>query len=317
MAAHLAKRDIGWEALETSLRWLEGEAPSGRRMMIERLDAEDARALLSPVCKLPALADALLETARRERLFVIAGWDMAGEPTWKLYLNASDASARLRERLRRQLLPSTMRGGPDAPHVIGLNLTQAHTEVKLYEQGSTLFPDAPQAFRSWAASTAVSGFVRSFRLAEGEEARPKAWFAGLPTSPRPELSFWPDFDDARARVSPFEMGRITSVGISSAQERWTVYFKPKGHSVPQWSLDPFACFSNGHCEVGVYLEPTTIAERAYAKTARWAISYRMRDGRADGEAIDRLMSWFVAQVAESESPPAKLNAPPEPWHVVD
>lgn len=317
MARQMTEQNIGWEALETSLRYLDGDSPTGGRMMIERLDAENARALLSPACSLPPLADTLLNTARRERLLVIAGWDVAREPTWKLYLNVSDASARLRERLRRVLVPSTMRGGPDAPHVIGLNLTEAHTEVKLYEQSSTLWPDAPLALRTWAASTAVSGYVRSFRLDEGEAARPKAWFAGLQTTARPELDFWPGFEDAKAHLSPFEMGRITSVGISSKPARWTVYFKPAGHDVPQWSLEPIACFSDGQCELGVYLEPTTLAERAYARTERWAISYRIREGRADGRAIDRLVGWFVAKVAENESPPSQLTAPPEPWYVVD
>ena len=316
IARQLAARNVGWEALEASVRFPDAAASTGGRMVLEHLAPADARELLSSAIELPPLADALLEAARREHLPVIAGWDVAHEPTWKLYLNASDASVRLRAHLRRELVPSTTRGGPHAPHVIGLNLRQSRVEVKLYEQSSAPFSDAPSRFRDWAASNPVSGFVRSFRV-DTDEARPKAWFAGLQSGARPELPPLPGFADALARFAPFEIGRIMFIGIAASCDQWTVYFKPAGHGAAQWSLDPFACFSDGHCEVGVYLEPNTIAQRAYARTAHWAISYRMRDGRTDGKAIDQLMRWFLAQVAAHESPPTNLTAPPEPWHVVD
>lgn len=317
MARLLEENGIGIDALETSVRGGAGLPASGGRMMIERLAPELARSLLAPMVAFPSIADSLLRIATAEGLRVIGGWDTSSRPLVKLYLNASDASLNVRARVRRELVSSSDEG-PEAPHVVGLNVSERDVEVKLYEQRATLWEDTPPALRDWAAAQATSGFVRSWRLS-GERAVPKAWFVGLRGEPAPSSSGAPGPDLASImEAAPFPPGALTSLGISPPPARWTVYFKALGATAPSWSLDPIACFSDGHSEVGLYLEPMGHAKRAYAQTERWALSYRVREGAPAREEIHRLMAYYLRQVEEHADDPVRhLHSPPEPWHVID
>lgn len=316
--AHLLEATgTGMGSLEASVRSGRDEAASGGRMMIERLSPDLARDVVSPIAPLPPIAEELLRVATRERLSLIAGWDVVSGPVAKLYLNASDASAKLRSRIRRELIAHDGHG-PEAPHVIGLNFSSDGVEVKLYEQGERLWGEAPRAFADWAATQSASGFVRSWQLSE-KGARPKAWFVGLREQAGPFATSWPDADRASILdAAPFPPGAILSVGVSPEPIRWTFYFKPLGQSSPSWSLDPIACFSDGSCEVGLYLEPASLERRAYARTERWAISFRAREGEPRRETIERLMAWYLEKVkTHADDPAPYLHSPPEPWHAVD
>lgn len=316
IARLLDEYGMGFDVIEASVRHGRGQSCSGGRMMIARLDSRQARAVLSPLVSLPPIAEKILEVATSERLLTIAGWDVSSRPVAKLYLNASDASVATRTRARRALIGHTE--GPEAPHVIGLNLSHEGTEVKLYEQNAHPWEDTPRPLAEWAATQPASGFVRSTQIGEGGP-RPKAWFVGLRGSAGAFAPSWPGSDRASIiEAAPFEPGRITSVGISSSSApHWTVYFKPTGQAL-SWSLEPVASFSDGTCEVGLYLEPSTPARRAYARTERWSISFRLREGKPRRAMIERLMSWYLETVeTHTDDPASHLHSPPEPWYAVD
>lgn len=315
IARLLEESCISLDALEASVRSDADRTATGGRMMITRIGPDLARSILSPIVGLPPVAEDLLRIAAREDLRLIAGWDVSSRSVAKLYLNASDASAGLRSRIRAKL---GLSNGPAAPHVVGLNLSQEEPELKLYEQAETLWEDAPHALREWATTQPVSGFVRSWQMSSSG-SRPKAWFVGLRGQPGPFVPTWPNADLASIlEAAPFAPGAVTSVGVSPPPARWTVYFKLLGQLAPSWSLDPVGCFSDGRSEVGLYLEPASSTTRAYAQTDRWAISYRTREGEAQRDNLHRLMAWYLRVVEEHPDDPARyLHSPPEPWHVVD
>lgn len=311
MARALSSAGIGLEAFEASVRFSERDEPRGGRLIIEHLRAHQAKELLASLLPMTPLAEALVDLGRREGLSLIAGWDIAGSKL-KLYLNASDASARLRERLREALLPGEA-GGPEAPHIIGINFSNGESELKLYEQAASLFGDTPAPLRAWADSQPVAGFVRSFNLRAGG-FEPKAWFVALRAGSDVNLHGIPGFTDAGLeRAAPFSPGPIKYVSLSSGLPSWTVYFKPEAIRGNSWTLEPFACFSNGESEVGIFLEPAEGKPRAFAYTNEWAVSCRVREGSPRRDAIESLMRWCVSTLEQNPDPAALFATPPPPW----
>jgi hypothetical protein len=128
--------------------------------------------------------------------------------------------------------------------------------------------------------------------------------------------------DRVAAALPFPPGPPRSLGITLADpERWTVYYKPAGDDTPVASLEPAAVFRAGAVEVGLFLEPTDRAPRAFARTAHHALSLRLREGTSRPEDLERLMAWAARSVRAAELarlPPASLlRHPPPPWQTAD
>ncbi len=285
----------------------------GSRMMVEGLSPDVAHALLAALS--PALgpcSEALLALARREGVPIIAGWDAAAGVV-KVYLNATDAS----DRLRRRYAAALAGFGPDAPHVIGVNLGTGGETLKVYRQHPGLPPSSPRALVAWAEGRRLAGGVECVARYE-TGARLRACFAALRSGEENlgrGLSGWDG--NALSRLAPFEPGRVTTLGMDASGRRWTVYFKPKGltESSSPWRIDPDAVFRHPTGEVGIYLEPKETASRAYGTAGPYAVSYRPREGRVAGPEIDRLMTWVLRQLAEGAS--QRLEDPPGPWVRVD
>ena len=73
--------------------------------------------------------------------------------------------------------------------------------------------------------------------------------------------------------------------------------------------------------MGVFVEPSDRAERAYARTERHAISVRAREGGPAPTWIEPLMAWVLDRVraAERDEAPlaSRLSNPPSPWVRLD
>jgi hypothetical protein len=318
LAALAAEAGVGADRLEPSLRGGERGPLRGGRMMIERTPRSLAQRLLEQlVPEANAAAARLLAAAEEEALPVIAGWDTGGRvPMAKLYVNASDVSQGVRTRIARRLVGE---GLPVAPHVVGMNLGANGCELKVYEQREGLGETAPAALRRWAAGLDRSGVVRSIDVVEGG-GRERAWFVSL----RPDddadrrLQLLPGWDAAAAAAClPPSPGPVTSVGFSSDGRCWSAYYKPRAGESAAWKLDPDVCVADGRAELGIFVEPAGVAARAYHRSGAWAVSYRVREGRPDGRAIDRVMKWAIARVTDAGADGrADFSQPPEPWRVV-
>src|SRR5690349_7268951 len=95
----------------------------------------------------------------------------------------------------------------------------------------------------------------------------------------PVLEVLPGYSrDAMLERMPFDPGAPRSAGLSLGSGAWTVYAKPPLGRSTLYSLEPRARYRAGACEVGVFLEPITKGGRAYARTARYALSYRVFEG---------------------------------------
>jgi hypothetical protein len=316
--AQLAERHgIDADALEPSIRGGEGLPLRGGRMMIERAPPMFVRELLAVL--VPAAgegADQLLRVAEFRALPLITGWDTSGQvPVAKLYLNASDASKAVRVRVAHDFI-GDVRGVPDSPHVVGLNVGENVLELKLYEQCETLGDGAPEPLRRWAHGLELAGVVRSVQV-QGDRGSERAWFV----SPRSDaaadrrLSSLPGWSDAAAAAClPGAPGPVTSVGFSSDGRRWTAYFKPRAIGTPSWKLDPDVCVADEVAEIGIFVEPAHAAARAYCRSSAWAVSYRVREGKPDATSIDAAMRWALAQAETGGA--IDLSHPPEPWRVV-
>lgn len=326
LVSALAPHGLTFVDLEASLRGGDGLPVTGGRMMLERQSPAAARALFEvlPVAP-PRLADAFLEAAETHALPLITGWDTdTSEPRGKLYLNLSDASAEVRRQLTGATFGEALADTP--AHVLGLNVFADGEEPKLYVQPDTLPDEAPAALRERVAASPedVAGYVTSYDLTGGGLV-PRAWFVGLRPLP-PEEADWlpalPGWDDvAVAGAAPFHAGYITSVGFSTGGDRWTVYYKHPSYQGFNWRLDPVAVFRSPGGELGVYLEPDALAERAYGRIGGYALSYRIREGQPEPEDIDHLMDWVAGRVAagelDPETPPRTTEPPPEPWHAIE
>lgn len=322
-------------ALEASVRYRDGTF-TGQRMMVEGVDSLTALAILN-VLGFDLLDSLIVRAADLARgLPVIGGWDAGGEElVGKFYINASDASAVRRQQLARALdLP-----GDVAPHVIGFNVRHGDEdedetvaiETKVYDQGASLDEfvgaEVPVFVVRLLGGTTPAGIVRS-RIVESDGVlATKAWFVAprakdvLETLARLEA-----FDAEQAHAClPFDPGAIKSLGGPPDGSSWTIYFKPKGQGASPYALDPVACFSTNAStqrgELGLYITPNEHVSQAYCRTARHALSYRVRDGQPAPGEIDTLMAWSqqLVQTHEDSALPSTalssidFSSPPEPW----
>jgi hypothetical protein len=284
---------------------------------------------------LPPVASRWLTLAEQERVPLIAGWDLRGGGAArcvKLYVNASDASRAVRARLSAALAPDV--AGGDDPAVLGMNARpDGVTETKIYRQSAdavTLASELGAAARSLAAAArqegADAGGVVSFD-ATGAALRPRAFFVAL----REPLAGaqWqcvrslPGYDAGRiAALLPFTPAPPRSIGISIGDGTWTLYCKPQGSSRAPEALEPAAVFRLGDAEIGVFVEPTEHAARAFRRTERHAVSVRVRAGAAPApQALESLIDWFTARLRAAERAGARVAAhladPPAPWRLAD
>ncbi len=324
----------GYEASVRSTA--DGRLVAGR-MMIEQaappvVDAI-ARALGVAV---PPAAEQWLALAGHERLPIIAGWDRRGGGTQrclKLYINASDASVHVRERVCAAAgvaLPS----GHEPPAVIGMNASaDGAVELKLYVQARDVVALAGPhgtAARGLAAAAreerADAGGVLSFDLEAGAP-RPRALFVALREPPGSLpwrcVQALPGYDAALVEsLLPFPPAAPRSMGVSLSGGGWTLYCKPRGSGRAPEALEPVAVFRGHGVEVGVFIEPTEHAARAFRRTERHAVSVRVRAGVAPPpRALDDLVDWVATclRVAErtGEAVADRLQAPPRPWCLAD
>jgi hypothetical protein len=322
-----------------------GGAPSAGRMMIERATIEVVGAIGSALdLDLPSTAARWLELAQREGVPIIAGWDLRGggeRRCAKLYVNASDASLATRERLRAELLPN-LRPAGEPPAVVGMNARADRVvETKLYVQSAdavALAEEHDERARSLAAAArdegADAGGVLSCDV-RADRIEPRAFFVAL-REPH-DGQGWscvralPGYDAATIEsLLPFPPAPPRSVGISLVDSphlasrasalSWTLYFKPRDSGRAPEALEPTAIFRAADVEVGVFVEPTECAPRAFRRTERSAVSVRVRDGNPAAGALEPLVDWFTSRLRSSESGGAaralRLTDPPAPWHVV-
>ena len=314
----------------------DGRVVSGR-MMIEQAAPAVVDAIADALdVALPPAAEEWLALARHEGLPLIAGWDRRGGGAHrcvKLYVNASDAAEQVRARVCAAAgvaLPSQH----EAPAVIGMNArADRAVELKLYVQARdavALAAPYGSAARKLAAAArderADAGGVLSFDV-EASAPRPRAFFVALrePSGAAPWrcVQALPGYDPALIEtLLPFAPAAPRSVGVSLGGGAWTLYCKPRGSGRAPEALEPVAVFHGHGVEVGVFIEPTEHAARAFRRTERHAVSVRLRAGSAPpARALDELVDWFAAclRVAERSGEPVVgcLLAPPLPWRLAD
>jgi len=315
--------------LEASVRGAAATAVSGGRMMIEGQTPTQARHLVDCLLdQVPDVAETWIGVAAGENVPLITGWDVAGaRPAAKLYVNLSDASLAVRQRVGDQLLGPQSRGWP-IPHVIGANLVADGYELKLYTQHGELPDEAHASLAEWvqSADQPLAGFVTSYSVGGrggGSELAPRAHFVGLRST---SLTFaqvaepLPGWSKAAALVAPFAPGPVTSLGFATSGEPWTLYFKPRSHAGSTWGLDPALCLRCDAGEIGVYVAAPVPGQRAYANVGGYAVSYRVREGKPAVADVETVMAWVIQRVEAGKlSAPQGSSAalpPPEPWHVV-
>lgn len=320
---------------EASCRRGRDGALSAQRMMIERacfVVVEEIAAALNVA--LPVAAATWYRAAVSDGVPIIAGWDLRGgsdRRCVKLYVNASDASRTSRSKLCRALLPDVP-VGDDAPAVVGMNArADGVIETKVYEQAADAVHLArgAGAKAEWLAAAARgegadAGGVLSSDAVDGT-LRTRAFFVALREPPDETgwrfLQTLPGYDaSAIASLLPFMPAPPRSVGIAPDDDTWTLYFKPHGSGTAPEALEPTAVFRCGSGEVGVFVEPNERAERAFRRTARQAVSIRVREGDPPPHALESLVDWFTAAVSEAErggvAVAANLDGPPSQWRLV-
>jgi hypothetical protein len=328
LIATLLRLGVRPEQLEASVRHEGDGRLRGDRMMIERASRDVVEVVLASLGLGPgALGARLLGLAASAALPMIVGWDR-GRAVAKLYLNASDAARSERLALAGSL-GLTLSDELAAPHVVGVNVGAAGDEIKVYVQHEDAVAlaaplgDAARALASHVAARGLSaGGVASWDVT-GTAASPRAFFVALRAgAPLDVLAALPGWDPAAfARALPRPLASLTSVGVPVASlARWTAY----GFAHPddsRWGLEPAACFRAASAEVGVFVAPndaSALGPRAYARTARHLLSYRVRRGAPPPERIKALMAWALGAVAraEREGSPVTLADPPSPWECV-
>jgi hypothetical protein len=319
---------------EASVRGSAGGALRTGRMMIERASGHVVEAIAQALdVALPAATSRWLDLAQGENVPVIAGWDLRGggkQRCVKLYVNASDASRSVRARLSAALIPGV--ADTDEPAaVLGMNArADGRTETKLYVQSAdprSLAGSAGARAAVLAATTcdegADAGAVLSFDI-DGGTLRARAFFVAL-REPQDEKNWrcvrsLPGYDPrAIEALLPFPPAAPRSVGISLGDDSWTAYFKPRNSSRAPDRLEPVAIFRLDGAEVGVFVEPTENAVRAFRRTERHAVSIRLRHGTAEPRALESLVDWFTDQLRTAEREGAgvatRLDNPPAPWRI--
>jgi len=303
-------------------------------MMIEQASADVLAAIAEALdVVLPPTTTRWLELAEQEDVPIIAGWDRRGggaQRCVKLYVNASDASRAARARLSAALAPASTDGHEPAA-VIGMNVrADGVSETKLYLQSADAVAVArdlgPRA-RAIAAAAhnegADAGGVLSFDAA-GAIRRPRAFFVALREPPDGVdwrcVRVLPGYDPrAVEALLPFAPAPPRSVGISLSDGSWTLYCKPRHSGRAPEALEPAAIFRVDNAEVGVFIEPTEHAVRAFRRTERHAVSVRVRDGIPPPLALESLIDWFTDRLRDAERNGMRNTAladPPAPWRVV-
>lgn len=301
--------------------------------MVERasVDVLDAIAQTLHVT-LPPATTTWIDLARQEDMPLIAGWDLHGggnERCVKLYINASDAARAARARLCAALAPDLPMDEP--PAVIGMNArSDGVVETKLYAQSADLAALADRVGRRAQALAAAAcaegadaGGVLSFDVA-GATLQPRAFFVALREPANGTgwrcIRSLPGYDQAAVEsLLPFAPAPPRSVGISVRDGSWTLYCKPRDSGRAPESLEPVAIFRCADVEVGVFVEPTEHAARAFRRTKRHAVSIRVRAGTPVPHALESLVDWFTARLGAAERDgtniATRLADPPAPWHL--
>jgi hypothetical protein len=345
----LESAGVSSDQLEASVRHRPPMGLSGRRVMVELAPANLLDALAASFgVALGEGAAALVAAAKETGLPLILGWDGRGDGPWlKIYLNGSDASDALRRRASDLAGFGDVSALPNVPHIVAMNVGRGGLERKAYLQR----PDAMEsAGRHGPAAIALAraalerelcaGAVECWDL--GAAPAPRAWFValsdehGVPAEAL--LATLEGFAPERVGDAlPFERGHCRSVGVpagAASISHWTAYFKPRAQGVPLFRLAPIASFRAAEDELSVHVTPVEHTKRAYARTRRWAVSFRARQGRPAGPDAERLMDWVVRRLFEAEVDAANANAnananaqatelaealanPPPPWARVE
>lgn len=308
---------------EASVRWSPNGTVRAGRMMLERSNADTARRLAQAL-ELPwhEQGERLVSLCADLGMPLIVGWDVEpGRRLYKLYANASDASVEHRERLLAVL---GLRA-PAPPEVLGLNVHATRVEAKAYLQrrerseleafAEELSARLPSALRAPPDSPA---WVLSLDLHASAEATPRALFlagahgdeAGIERALQ-ELTGL-TWRELRERL-PFPAGPLRQLGWGLSGDV-TAYAKPAGTAKPVVALEPQAIFSAGQHEVGLYVEPSEHAPRAFSRTERHALTFRTRAG-SPGRLIEVLGAWAESCVraAEMQGREPDFTDPPAPW----
>jgi len=320
---------------EASVRGSSTGALRAGRMMIERASTAILEAIAAALdVDLPAVTKQWLDLARRERVYVIVGWDLrtgGHDRCVKVYVNASDASRETRARLRRALLPRV--GADGEPAVLGMNVrADGVLETKAYLQSADavalsrgLDARAGRLAAAAEAEGASAGGVLSYDADDGV-LRPRAFFIAL-REPR-EKTGWqcvrslPGYDEGAVEaLLPFAPAPPRSVGVSLDDDAWTLYCKPRASGRAPQALEPAAIFRLDGAEIGVFVEPTEHAARAFRRTARHAVSIRVRNGEPTPRELESLVDWFTAELGAAEHEGVDFRAhlanPPAPWRLVE
>ena len=332
LANRLNDPAITADAFESSVRGGAKSPPCSGRIMIEQaptnLFAEIATSLDIPI---PARSKCFIDVALREQVPLITGWDVRGggaQRCAKLYVNASDASSEVRLRIFEELVPGHEINQP--PAVIGMNArADGEEEIKVYLQHAEAL-EAARGTTSDASDLAAnawrdgadSGAVLSLDVGD-DNLTPRAFFVALKEPPPglswPCLATLPGYDSEEiAKVLPFSPAPPRSVGLSLIDSRWTAYFKPRGSSRAPESLEPFAIFTFPGGEVGIFVEPSESAQRAFRRTDRYAVSLRIRSGQPEPVDLERLVDWFCAslhRVEQGATSSPDIDNPPQPWNI--
>ncbi len=320
-------------SFESSVRGGKGCELTAGRIMVERSPPELFAAIAKALGVSPSRgADEYLEIAERENVPIIVGWDTRGggvQRCAKLYINASDVSRRTRSAICAELLSD--RCFEEPPAVLGLNCrADGIEEKKAYLQqadavalSQTVSESATRLARAAQRDGASSGGVLSLDV-HSDSVVPRAFFVALREPP--QATTWqcveelPGYDTAEIdEILPFEPAAPRSIGISLVDDRWTAYFKPSGSSRAPESLEPLAIFASDLGEVGLFVEPTAGAERAFRRTQRHAISCRIRSGEPPPEHLENLVDWFCIRIDEAEPrnlADLEIDSPPSPWHLL-
>jgi hypothetical protein len=335
LAAALAANASDPACYEASVRGGAAGAPRAGRMMIERASPAVLEAIAAAIdVALPPATSRWIELAGEESVPIIVGWDLRGggsQRCVKLYVNGSDASRAARARLCGRLAPGAADLGEEPPAVIGMNArSDGIVETKLYVQSADagaraqgLGARAEALASAAAAESADAGGIVSYDVA-ADGLRARAFFVALREPP--DEAGWqcvrslPGYDPRTIEsLLPFAPAPPRSVGISlGADDRWTLYCKPRGSGRAPEALEPVAIFRLGHAEVGIFIEPTEHAVRAFRRTERHAVSVRVRQGEPAPRALESLVDWFAARlhIAERGSASLAWGDPPAPWRIV-
>jgi hypothetical protein len=317
---------------EGSVRGGDGEPIVGGRRMIERATRPVVEAVWGALA-LPIVGEvhALLDAAGEQPL--IAGWDLGGRPCAKLYVNASDADDDTRRALARQVGWVEPDDLPRPPHLLALNASAGGAlDRKAYVQRHDVGPSElgvhEASLRAGAhAAGLLGGVVQCWEVEHARPPRPRAFFVGLRHREAgcadELLHALPGWDEhAVTRALGFERGECRSIGVDvrAGARRWTAYFKPRGHDVELWNLEPTVVYVADRFVVSAFLAPSEHCSRAFARTDRTAISFR-GEGEAPRALSEPLMRWVVQSVRQAEATNADVRAalacPPSPWRTAE